>query len=204
MHKLYRAAGAGSIAPEAMFEEAGVEYEKIEVDFDNRSPALLAANPLGQVPTLVLDDGTLLTESAAMVLYIGESHPQAGLVPALGDADRATFCRWLFYLSANVYDGTLRYIYADRYSVDAGAEDGVRAAAARDLDNYFDIIEGALDPGPFVLGDRYSAVDAYLWMLASWQADRDALFARCPRVASLYGRVGARPAIARVAANNAM
>ena len=204
MDKLYRAAGAGSIAPEAMFEEAGVEYEKIEVDFDNKSPALLAANPLGQVPTLVLDDGTLLTESAAMVLHIGESHPKAGLVPVLGDADRATFCRWLFYLSANVYDGTLRYIYADRYSVDAAAEDGVRAAAARDLDNYFDIVERALDPGPFVLGDRYSAVDAYLWMLASWQADGDALFARCPRVAALFERVGARPAIARVAANNAM
>ena len=202
MHRLYRTAGAGSIAPEAMFEEAGVEYEKIEVDLSAKSPDFLAVNPLGQVPTLVLENGALLTESAAMVLHIGESYPEAKLVPPLGCPGRPAFCRWLFFLSANVYNATLRFIYADRMSTAEGAAAGIRAAAARDLDGYFDILEGTLASGPYLLGERYTGVDPYLWMLTGWQADQDALFARCPRVKALYERVGERPAIARVAAAN--
>lgn len=202
MHKLYRTAGAGSIAPEAMFEEAGVDYEKIEVDLSAKSPEFLAVNPLGQVPTLVLENGALLTESAAMVLHIGESYPEAELVPPVGCPGRPAFCRWLFFLSANVYDATLRFIYADRMSTEEGAAGGIKAAAARDLDGYFDILENTLDPGPYLLGGRYTGVDPYLWMLTGWQEDRDALFARCPRIGDHHERVGARPAMARVAATN--
>ena len=202
MHTLYRSAGAGSMAPESMFEEAGVACEKIDVDLLAKSPEFLAVNPLGQVPTLVLEDGTLLTESGAMVLYLADRYPEAQLAPPIGDPARAPFCRWLFFLSANVYNGTLRYMYADTLSTDAGAAEGIKAMAARDLDGYFDVVEAALDPGPYLLGARYSGADAYLWMLAGWQDDRDALFARCPRLGTLCDRVGERPAIARVAAAN--
>ena len=202
MHKLYRTAGAGSIAPEAMFEEAGADYEKIEVDLSAKSPEFLAVNPLGQVPTLVLENGSLLTESAAMVLHIGESYPEAGLVPPVGCPGRPAFCRWLFFLSANVYNATLRFIYADRMSTQDGAADGIKDAAARDLDAYFDILEGTLASGPYLLGERYAGVDPYLWMLTGWQDDKDGLFARCPRVKDVYERVGERPAIARVSAAN--
>ena len=202
MHTLYRSAGAGSIAPETMFEEAGVGYEKIEVDLSDKSPEFLAVNPLGQVPTLVLEDGTLLTESGAMVLYIADRYPDAQLAPPIGDPGRAAFCRWLFFLSANIYNGTLRFMYADTMSTEAGAAEGIKTAAARDLDGYFDIIEKAIDPGPYLLGACYSGVDAYLWMLTGWQADREALFARCPRVKTLSEQVGGRPAVARVAAAN--
>ena len=204
MHKLYRTAGAGSIAPEAMFEEAGAEYEMIEVDLSAKSPDFLAVNPLGQVPTLVLENGALLTESAAMVLHIGESYPDAALVPPVGCPGRPAFCRWLFFLSANVYNATLRFIYADRMSTEEGAAAGIKEAASRDLDGYFDILENTLDSGPYLLGERYTGVDPYLWMLTGWQDDRDALFARCPRLKEHYDRVGERPAIARVAAANAV
>ena len=202
MYTLYRNAGAGSIAPESMFEEAGVDYEKVEVDLAEKSPEFLAVNPLGQVPTLVLEDGTLLTESGAMVLYLADRYPDAQLAPPIGDPARAPFCRWLFFLSANVYNGTLRFLYADTLSTDPGAAEGIKAMAARDLDRYFDLVEAALDPGPYLLGARYSGADAYLWMLSGWQDDRDALFARCPRLKTLCERVGERPAIARVAAAN--
>ena len=202
MHTLYRTAGAGSIAPEAMFEEAGADYEKVDVDLSAKSPEFLAVNPLGQVPTLVLENGSVLTESAAIVLHLGETFPQAGLVPPLGCPGRPAFCRWLFFLSANVYNATLRLMYADRMSTEEGTAAGIAAAAARDLDGYFDILEGAIDSGPYLLGERYTGVDPYLWMLVGWQADRDALFARCPRIERLYTCVGERPAIARVAAAN--
>ena len=202
MHKLYRNAGAGSMAPEAMLEEAGADYEKIEVDLVEKSPEFLAVNPLGQVPTLVLEDGTLLTESGAMVLYLADRYPEARLAPPIGDPARAPFCRWLFFLSTNIYNSTLRYMYGDTYSTDADGAEGIQAMATRDLDGYFDVIEAALDPGPYLLGTRYSGADAYLWMLTGWQEDRDALFARCPRLEMLCERVGERPAIARVAAAN--
>ena len=202
MHTLYRNAGSGSMAPEAMLEEAGADYEKIEVDLVEKSPEFLAVNPLGQVPTLVLEDETLLTESGAMVLYLADRYPEARLAPPIGDPARAPFCRWLFFLSANIYNSTLRYMYGDTYSTDADGAEGIQAMATRDLDGYFDVIEAALDPGPYLLGTRYSGADAYLWMLTGWQEDRDALFARCPRLKMLCERVGERPAIARVAAAN--
>ena len=204
MYKLYRAKGSGSIAPQAMFEEAGAEYQMVDVDFDAELPSdLLVANPLGQVPTVVLPDGTILTESAALVLHIGERHPESDLVPAAGAAGRAAFCRWLLFMATSIYSGVLRFVYADRQSTDANAADGIKAAAVRDLARYFDTLEGAIDPGPYLLGDRYSAVDMYLWMLSGWQPDQDALFARCPRVKKLVDLVAARPAIARVKADNA-
>ena len=92
MYKLYWSKGSGAVAPQVMLEESGVPYEKIVVDLDkeeNRRAEFLALNPLGQVPVLALPDGTIMTESAAMVLEIGDRHPESGLIPGVGSAERA-------------------------------------------------------------------------------------------------------------------
>lgn len=202
MHKIYGFRRAGSVAPEAMFAEAGVEYKRIDVRQTLKSQEYRAINPLGQVPTLVWEDGKILTESAAMVLHIGERYPQSGLVPASGDPDRVPFLRWLFYLSTNVYARTVQRVHPDWASTDANAVDGIRQAAQRDLDGHFSVIEHVLVEGPFFLGDRYSGLDPYLWMLVHWQSDPQALFARFPCIRRLFTRVAERPAIIRVATDN--
>jgi glutathione S-transferase len=200
MYKLYWAPGSGAMAPQALFEEVGVEYEKIVVDFENeehKSAEFLSVNPMGQIPALVLPDGSLMTETAAMLLQIVDRHPEAKLAPPAGSGERARFLRWLFFLASNVYPTNIRFYYAERFSTDPSAAEGIKAAAEVDLDDQFKILGDALDPGPYLLGETFSAVDILLWMLIQWHPDPTRLFEKAPRIERVAGLVQARPAVAR-------
>jgi glutathione S-transferase/GST-like protein len=205
MYKLFWSKSAGSMAPEALFEEIGAEYEKIEVDLENeenRSAEFLAVNPMGQIPALVLPDGTVMTESAAMLLHICDRHPEAKLAPPAGSPESARFQRWLIYLAATLYNADLRLYHADRMTTDAAGTGGIESSARADMDRYFALLNDALDPGPYLLGETYSAADVYLWMLAKWHPEEKQLCADRPRIARLVGLVEARPAVAKVWAEN--
>jgi glutathione S-transferase/GST-like protein len=200
MYKLYWAQGSGAMAPQALFEEIGAEYEKIVIDFEkeeHKSEEFLSVNPLGQIPALILPDGTLMTETAAMLVHIVDRHPEAKLAPPAGSVESARFLRWLFFLASNVYPAVLRFYSAERYSTDPGAAEGIKAAAEKDLDEQFKILEDALEPGPYLLGEAFSAVDIMLWMLIQWHPDPARLFEEAPRVKQVAELVQARPAIAR-------
>jgi glutathione S-transferase len=200
MYKLYWAQGSGAMAPQALFEEIGVEYEKIVIDFEkeeHKSDEFLSVNPMGQIPALVLPDGTLMTETAAMLAQIVDRHPEAKLAPPAGSAERARFLRWLFFLASNVYPTILRIYYSERHSTDPSAAEGIKAAAESDLNEQFKILEDALDPGPYLVGEAFSAADILLWMLIQWHPDPPHLFEEAPRVKRFSGLLQARPAIAR-------
>jgi glutathione S-transferase/GST-like protein len=189
------------MTPQALFEEIGAEYEKIVIDFEkeeHKSDEFLSVNPMGQIPALVLPDGTLMTETAAMLLQIVDRHPEAKLAPSAGSGERARFLRWLFFLASNVYPTNMRFYYSERYSTDPSAAEGVKAAAEADLDDQFKILSDALDPGPYLLGETFSAVDVMLWMLIQWHPDPTRLFEEAPRIKQVAGLVQARPAIARI------
>jgi glutathione S-transferase len=201
MYKLYWSKATGAILPQALFEEVGAEYEKIVIDSkkdEHRSKAFLSVNPMGQIPALILPDGTLMTESAAMLLQIVDQHPEARLAPPIGTADRAVFLRWLFFLASALYPAILRIYYSERYSTEPEAAQGVKAAAEAEVDHQFAILEDTLDPGPYLLGENFSAVDIFLWMLIEWHPDPKRLFEKAPRLEKLSERVHARPAIARI------
>lgn len=206
MYKLYWSRNTGAFAPQAMLEEIGAEYEKVVVDTDtgaHRTAEFLKINPRGQVPALVLPDGTLMTESAAMVLHLGDRHPEAGLLPAAASAERARLYRWLLFMSTNLYDAALRYYYSDRYTTDPAGADGVKAAAVRDSDRDWAILAAALADGPYLVGDRFGAGDIYLVMLATWHPDSERLFAAHPVIKSAFDLAAARPAVAKVLAEHA-
>ena len=203
MYKLYCSKGAGSLAPQVMLEEVGAKYETLEIDLDkdeNKSADFLALNPLGQIPALELPDGTLMTESAAIVLQIGDSHPELGLIPPVGSAERARTLRWLVFMAANLYIAERRTYYADRFTTDPNGADAVQAAGIADAEGYLAILEDALSPGPFLLGERYSAADIYLWMLGTWFPPQT--LEKYPRIQRLMEQVQMRPAVARVAEEN--
>jgi glutathione S-transferase/GST-like protein len=205
MYKLFWAKSMGSMAPEVLFEEIGAEYEKIAVDIEkeeNRSAEFLAVNPTGQVPALILPDGTVMTESAAMVLHITDRHPEAKLAPPAGSPESARFQRWLIFMATTIYTTDQRLYYADRITTDAAGTAGIEAAARADMDRCFALVNDALDPGPYLLGETYSAADVYLWMLAKWHPDDEQLFAANPRIAKLMDLVEARPSVAKVWAEN--
>lgn len=135
MYLLYTRAGSGGFVVEAALELAGAPFERIDVvkgvDPDERFRQI---NPLGQVPTLILPDGSSLTESAAMCQLIAERHPQARLAPGSNAAGRADFLRWLTFLTAVMYPATLRIYYAARYTADAEGAEAVKTAAIAEID----------------------------------------------------------------------
>jgi len=205
MYKLFWAKSMGSMAPEVLFEEIGADYEKVAVDIEgeeNRSAEFLAVNPMGQIPALVLPDGTLMTESAAMVLHICDRHPDAKLAPPAGSPESARFQRWLVYMATALYTTDQRLYYADRMTTDAAGTEGIEASARADLDRYFAVVNDALNPGPYLLGETFSAADVYLWMLAKWHPEPSQLFVDNPRIERLSELVEARPAVAKVWAVN--
>jgi glutathione S-transferase/GST-like protein len=201
VYKLYWSKASGAMAPQALLEEAGAEYEKIVVDIDSnehRSGDFLALNPMGQIPALVLPDGTLMTESAAMVLHLVDRHPEAKLAPPAGSPESARFQRWLLYLATPVYTAVLRYYYPEQFTSDPDGRADVSATGLADFDRCLAILNDVLDPGPYLLGESFSAADVYLSMLAGWHPEPEAALAANPRVRRLTELVLARPAIARV------
>ena len=206
MYKLYWNSDTGAFAPQAVCEEAGIAHELVTVDTKagaHREPAYLAINPRGQVPALVLPDGSVMTESAAIVQHLVDAHPEAGLAPAPGSSARAQFDRWLIYMAVDIYSADLRIYYADRFTSDPAGAEAVKAAGLQDMERGLDIVEAQLaGAGPFMMGAEYSALDPYLTMLVQWFPDVSGLLDSRPAIAKLCAAVRARPAIARIWAQN--
>src|SRR5262245_48662101 len=132
MYKLYGRPGTGSVTIEAILETAGARYE-VEIvprSADGEATELLTRlNPLGQVPVLRLPDGRIMTESAAIALYLADVFPEAGLAPPTGSAERAAYLRWVVYLATNIYMTGLAAYYPDRYTSDQNGGKWVKSAA---------------------------------------------------------------------------
>lgn len=206
MYTLYARNGAGSVAVEALLAACGADYKVIVL---NRKPDgafedfFLAINPKAEVPTLVLPDGSVMTESAAMMIHIAEQFPKAGLAPMPGEAGRAQFLRWQVYLAAALYGSDLRLFYPQRYTTDAAGAEGVKARAAETMMHEFGIFADALGDRTFMLG-KLSAVDIYAAMLCTWAPDMEALFAARPNLRRMYDAVLENNAVRKVWARNEM
>lgn len=201
MLKLYWADDSGALAPQILLEEAGVKYERIEIDLEagaENSEEYLSINPRGQVPALILDDGSIMTESAAIVLHIADTFPEAKLIPAVGSTQRAKVYRWLIYSVANIYETVLRLYYTDRYTPDADQIEPLKTIARADIDRAWSLLNAELDDGPFFLGQTYSIIDPYLVMLINWHEEPEPLFNRHPKLETLYEAVKQRPATQRI------
>lgn len=173
-YTLYSHDGSGGFAVEAALVKAGAAYKVIAVDTakgeQNRSD-FVAINPMRQVPALVLPDGTVMTESAAMVVHLAGIFPDKGLAPKPATPAHARFLRWMFFMAANLYEGDLRYFYPDRYTTDPAGIPGVKAAGAAHMKKSFALIEDALSPGPFLCGPAITMADVYLAMLTAWSPE---------------------------------
>jgi len=194
-YRLYGRRGAGSLAPQIVLEEIGVAYELL---WFGKSPAdveaLRRVNPAGKIPILTLPDGTAVTESAAILIHLTDAHPQAGLAPAAGSSAHARFLQWMVFLSANLYEAVLRYYYCERYSTSgAAAAPAIKAQALIDYGAHLERVHRELSP--YVLGDRLSAADPYLHMLAAWYPEDQApLASRLPKLAQHAALLRRRPA----------
>jgi glutathione S-transferase len=204
MYKLYGRPGSGSLAVQIALEEIGAPYERIWVGTEASEVASFRAiSPTGRVPALMLPDGAVMFESAAILIHLALSHPKAALAPHPGTHRHAAFLQWMIFLSANVYEAVLRIYYSARYSTRGEADvEVIRDKALIDFCAGIGLISQEL--GPYVLGGSYSIADPYLHMLASWYpGDRAELYRRVPKLEAHAKIVAARPAVAKVEADHA-
>jgi glutathione S-transferase len=202
-YKLYGRAGSGSWAVQVALEEAGVPYERIWVGREAADvDKFKKINPTGKVPALVLPDGTVMFESAAMLLYIAARYPEANLAPPSGSDVHALFLQWMVFLSANLYESALRMYYPARYSSKGEADaEAVKHQASADYRTHISLIGKTLRP--YVLGTEFSIADVYLHMLASWYlGERGELHARLPLLGAHWKLLAARPTVAKVEADH--
>ena len=195
------------MAVEALLAECGADYtiEDVPRQADGSIPAdFHRINPRGEVPVLILPDNTMMTESAAMMIYLGDRFPEAGLAPATTSPARPRYLRWMIYLATTVYMSDLRMYHPARYSTDPSHAAAIKQRAVLDMARDFEILSEGIGNGPFILGEAMSAADIYAAMLASWAPDVPALFAAHPNIATLYDRVAARSKIAGVWARNGL
>ncbi len=199
--KLFARRGSGSDAVEAALAVCGAtcDVEYLEKGADGfLPPGLRRINPRQEVPTLVLDDGTVMTESAAILIWLADRYPAAGLAPMPSSAERPRYLRWMLFLAAAPYASALLYYHPNRYSTDVAAGPGIKAKAIEAMNRDFAILSEGIADGPFILGESMCAADIYAAMLISWADDIPGLFARHANLNALCDRVLAVPAIRRV------
>jgi len=202
MPTLYGTQGSGSAAVEAALAIAGVEARLADAASWQDSPGLVELkriNPLAQIPTLVLDDGTVLTESAAILVHRGLVHPQSGLL-ATDPRARAQQIRGLVYIAANCYAGIGILDYPERWYPDP--DDAVRKAMQRRgrarLHELWQAFADQFPATPWLSGERIGALDVLAATVSMWSGARQALAASRPEFSRLLARIEAEPRVAPV------
>jgi glutathione S-transferase len=180
-----------------MLEEAQAPYEIKIVDFTkmaHKSAEFLAINPMGKIPAIV-HRGTIVTESAAICTYLADAFPAAALAPALDDPKRGTYLRWMFFGAGCVEPALIDHMFS---------RPPPSRPTAMGYGNYADTmntLEMALKPGPYILGDRFSAVDVYLGSAIGWGLGMKAIEPR-PVFVEYLARLGQRPTYMKFMAQN--
>lgn len=196
MYRLYWAPQTASFIAELLLTEAGASFETIEVK-ERRAADFLALNPLAKLPVLRLPDGTVMTESAAIALHLCEAFPEAPFAPA-DSHDRAVAARWLLFCASELYVAYQQLYHSEHFTVGGrAAREEVKAAGRGRIRTLWQIFNrDALNPGPYVLGERYSVADAYALMLVSWDQAPEVLLLREPKLGALVEDLRARPEVA--------
>lgn len=201
MLKLYYSPGSCALASHIALAEAGADYETVLVDFETAeqsSPDYLAINPKGRVPALITEAG-ILTETPAILAYVAQRFPEAGLAPIDDPFAFAKAQAFNSYLCSTVHVAHAHRGRGKRWADDPVAIADMQRKVPETVFNAFDLIEQDMLAGPWVLGAAYSICDAYLYTVARW-LERDGIdpARQLPRVADHRTRMEARNVVAQV------
>jgi glutathione S-transferase len=189
--KLYFSPGACSLSPHIVLLEAGLQFTSERVDLREKKTAggedFRAINPKGYVPALALDDGTLLTEGPAIVQYLADLAPGAGLLPPVGDVARYKVIGWLNFISAELHKN-----FGPLFN--PAATEDMKAHARKMLALRLEYVAAQLAGRDF-LETRFSVADAYLFTVLGWTDFLNVSLADWPVLGEYRARVAARPAV---------
>ena len=170
MYKLFYALRSASMGVRVTLEELGVPYELIESTTDRskpRPPEQMAVNPNGWVPVLLWDGGAMY-ECAAITVFLCDRHAEANLAPTVNDSARALYLQTLVYFSSSVQNAYQLTYYPDRFADTPAGELGARQRGNRRLRETWKVMDDQIGDNDWMLGDRFSAADIYLFMLTTW------------------------------------
>ncbi|MFN6999407.1 MAG: GNAT family N-acetyltransferase [Elioraea tepidiphila] len=197
---------SGATILEILLNEAGadVAFRPVSIARDQQlSPSFAAINPMQRLPALVAPDGTLVTESLAGMLVLAEYFPDARRLPPAATPARATALRWMAFLAGELYGAVGRFDYPERYTTDPAGAPAVRESAMAETRRLWALLDGQLGPGPYALGETFSALDAQILVMSRWGNGPAAwVDAHCPRIVEVVRATAARPSAAAIWTRN--
>ncbi len=204
MLKLYYAPGTIALATHIALVEAGAEYEAVRLDFSKKEQLeadYLAINPKGRVPTLVTERG-IITETPAVLAYIAQSFPEAGLAPLDDPFALARIQEFNCYLCATLHVAHAHRMRGHRWADDPLAIADMKRKVPEAVGACFEMIENGFFQGPWVMGEAYSICDPYLFTVATWM-DSDGLDpASFPKILAHQDRMKERPGVQKTLAEH--
>jgi glutathione S-transferase len=190
--KLYYAPGACSLAPHIVAREAGIPLTLEKVDLRARTTAsgrvFAEINPKGYVPAIEIQNGEVMTEVSALIQYLADQAPQAGLMPAAGTAERYQVLEWIGFVSTEIHKG-----FGALWNPASPEE--VKQAAKDKLFQRFAYIDQRLAGQSYLTGERFTVADAYLFTVTNWTNFHGLSLTEYPNLAAFMSRVAARPKV---------
>ena len=193
--------GSCAVASHIALEEAGADYTITRLDSavgQQKSADYLKINPKARVPALVTDQG-IVTETPALLFYIGQMYPKANLLPH-NIFDTARMQDFNSYLCSTVHPNHAHRIRGARWSDDPSVIEGLKKNVPHNLFENFALIQDSYLKGPWVMGEQFTIADIYLHTIAMWLEDDGVDVNTLPKIKSHRERVGARPAVQKVRA----
>lgn len=195
MMKLYYSPGACSQAVHIVLHETGFSHDSIRVDLKSKTledgSDYLRINPKGAVPALDLGDGEVLTENAVILQYLGDRAGSADLFPSLGDFRRYRVLEWLNFVATELHKG-----FGPLFN--PAANDDSKQLARDLLVKKFDFVERQLGDGPYLMGERFTLADAYLFVMLGWTRSQRIDLGGSPNLTAYRQRMEQRPSVRRV------
>ena len=190
--KLYFAPGACSLSPHIVLEEAGIAAETEQVNNQEKKTKsgkdYWTINPKGQVPALQLDSGEMLTEGPVIVQYLADQKPASGLVPAAGTVERYRVQEWLNFIASELHKSfgpIFRPTTPDAY----------KTISKENLGKRFDWLDQQLAGRQYLMGDKFTVADAYLFTVLRWSSRVQIDLAKWSNLKAYVDRVAARPKV---------
>jgi glutathione S-transferase len=202
MIRLYYAPHTCSLASHIALGDAGAEYATARISFaaeEQRKPEYLAINPKGRVPALVTDKG-ILTETPAMLVFIAQSFPQARLAPLDDPFFFAEMQAFNSYLCSTLHVAHAHRMRGYRWADDPAAVEAMIRKVPDSVTSCYELIEGKMLRGPWVMGETYTICDPYLFTIAQWLEDDGVDPSRFPKVIDHRRRMSERPAVKKAIA----
>lgn len=190
--KLYFTPGACSMAPHIVLHEAAIPFETEKVDLVKKQTAsgvdYLSINPKGYVPALKLDNDEVLTEAAVILQYLADQKPQSGLAPEMGTIARYRLMEWLNFVSSEIHKQ-----YAPLFN--PKVTDDWRTYQIDSLGKRFDYLTEKFNAKPYLMGDQFTVVDAYLFTVLNWSSMLKVNLENWPKLRDYSARIAERPAV---------